>query len=119
MALADLERFFELFNRHDLDKLMAFFAEDAVFDSPLGPPDGRRLTGRTQIRDYYERFFQDLDGVCFLEPRHWLCGERGISEWTLHAITPAGKVLGVRGCDLFGFREGLIARKDTYLKQVR
>jgi ketosteroid isomerase-like protein len=32
-----LEEVLDAFNRHDLDTIMSFFAEDCVFDLPRGP----------------------------------------------------------------------------------
>lgn len=113
------ERYFEAFNRHDLDELMRCFADDATFDSPLGEPDGRRLAGREPIRAYYQHFLDDLEGVRFEELSHWGADDRACSEWTLHATTRGGRVMRLRGCDLFVFRNGRITHKDTYLKQVR
>ncbi len=47
-----------------------------------------------------------------------MCGDRGASEWTLTGTTPDGVRLEVRGCDLWGFTDGLIVRKDSYWKLV-
>ena len=49
--LAVLERLLDGFNRHDVDAIMAEFAEDCVFQSPRGPePWGRRLVGQDAVR---------------------------------------------------------------------
>ena len=38
------KRVLEAFNRHDLDAIMAFFADDCVFEMPRGPhPWGQRF----------------------------------------------------------------------------
>jgi hypothetical protein len=38
-----LEQLLDAFNRHDLDAIMGWFADDATFDMPRGPdPWGRR-----------------------------------------------------------------------------
>src|SRR5699024_2272178 len=42
----------EAFNRHDLDAIMAFFTDDAVFESPRGEePWGTRYEGKESVRD--------------------------------------------------------------------
>jgi ketosteroid isomerase-like protein len=43
-------------------------------------------------------------------------GNRGASEWTLTGRMTDGERLEVRGCDLWTFRDGLIARKDSFWK---
>ena len=35
--VSDLERLLDAFNRQDLDSIMEFFADDAVFEMPRGP----------------------------------------------------------------------------------
>ncbi|MGN6430813.1 MAG: nuclear transport factor 2 family protein, partial [Gaiellaceae bacterium] len=38
------------FNRHDLDAIMSYFADDCVFDSPRGPDVwGRRFVGKEEV----------------------------------------------------------------------
>ena len=36
VTVATLEQILDAFNRHDLDAIMAFFAEDATLDTPRG-----------------------------------------------------------------------------------
>jgi ketosteroid isomerase-like protein len=40
-----LERMLDAFDEHDLDAIMALFADDCVFDSPRGPDPWRRFEG--------------------------------------------------------------------------
>ena len=42
----------EAFNAHDLDRIMAFFADDCVLEMPRGPHAwGARLEGKDAVRD--------------------------------------------------------------------
>ena len=43
--------------------------------------------------------------------RHFVCGDRGVSEWTFTGTGPDGNRVEVHGCDLFMFRGGKIAEK--------
>jgi hypothetical protein len=52
------------------------------------------------------------------DDRHWLCGDRGVSEWTIRGTQPRGERIEVRGCDLFEFVDGRISRKDSFWKIV-
>lgn len=116
-----LKRFLDCFNRHDVDGIMDFFAEDGVYETPRGPDTvGRRLEGKEAIRANFAKMFERMPDTHFGEDAHWVSadGTRGASEWTLSGTNPDGTRLHVRGCDLFGFRDGQIVRKDSYLKQT-
>jgi ketosteroid isomerase-like protein len=107
------------FNRHDVDGIMAFFAEDAVFEGPKGPdPWGRRLVGREQVREGFAARFAGIPDVHYGDSSHWVSGDRGVSEWTLTGTTTDGAQLELRGCDLWAFRDGKVVRKDSYWKIV-
>ena len=46
-----LKNFLEAFNRHDLDSIMSYFADDCVFYMPRGAkPRGDRYAGKEEIR---------------------------------------------------------------------
>ncbi len=116
---ATLKAFLEAFNRHDLDAIMSFIADDCVFESPRGPdPWGRRYEGKEEVRQGLGARFTGLPDVHYGEDRHMVHGDRGVSEWLLTGTTPQGQRVRVRGCDLFEFRGGKIVRKDSYWKIV-
>ena len=48
--------------------------------------------------------------------RHFISGDRGVTEWTMQATTRDGKRIDARGCDVFHFKDGRIAFKDSYRK---
>lgn len=114
---AMLEAIADAFNRHDLDAIMEFFAEDAVFESPRGPDRwGRRFEGKAAVREGLAARFTGIPNVHYGEDDHFVSGNRGASEWTLTGTTTEGERLEVRGCDLWTFRDGLVTRKDSYWK---
>jgi steroid delta-isomerase-like uncharacterized protein len=114
-----LESLLAAFNRHDVDDVMAFFIEDCVFEMPRGPdPWGRRLEGKAEVREGIEARFAGIPDIHYGNDRHWVAGDRGVSEWTITGTDTSGTRVEVRGCDLFEFREGKIARKDSYWKLV-
>ncbi len=119
VTVETLEQVLAAFNRHDLDAIMAFFADDAVFESPRGPdPSGNRFVGKAAVREGLAGRFKGIPDVHYSEDRHWVSGDRGASEWLLTGTTTAGERIAVRGCDLWEFRDGLIVRKDSYWKIV-
>jgi ketosteroid isomerase-like protein len=119
VTLETLECFLDAFNRHDLDAIMEFFAEDCSMDAPRGPyPWGTRLTGKVQVREGCVQRFEGLPDAHYGKDRHWVSGDMGFSEWTLTGTTPAGDRVKVRGTDHLEFRDGKIIRKDSYWKIV-
>jgi ketosteroid isomerase-like protein len=107
------------FNAHDLDVIMAFFADDCSMDMPRGPdPWGRRFVGKAAVREGLASRFKGLPDVHYSDERHWVSGHLGVSEWLLTGTTPDGVHIHVRGCDHWEFRDGKVLRKDSYWKIV-
>ncbi|HYF24497.1 MAG TPA: nuclear transport factor 2 family protein [Baekduia sp.] len=118
-SVSVLRAFLEAFNAHDLDAIMSFFAEDCVLEMPRGPaPGGRRLVGKEQVREGLRSRLEGIPDVHYGDDRHWVCGDRGVSEWTLRGTQRTGERLEVRGCDLLEFAGGQIIRKDSFWKLV-
>jgi ketosteroid isomerase-like protein len=114
-----LKSFLDAFNRHDLDEVMSFFIENPVLEMPRGSqPSGSRAEGRAEVRALLATRFQGIPDVHYSEDRHLASGDRGFSEWLLTGTTVDGKKIRVRGCDLFEFDAGRIAKKDSYWKIV-
>ena len=118
-ATPPLQAFLDAFNAHDVDAIMSFFTEDCVFDMPRGPgPSGRRLTGKQQVRAGIQSRFEGIPDIHYGDDRHWTCGDRGVSEWTIRGTQRTGEPVEVRGCDLLDFADGKISRKDSFWKIV-
>lgn len=76
------------FNAHDLDAIMAFFAEDGSLDMPRGPePWGQRFVGKAAVREGLVTRFKDLPDVHYGDDRHWISGDMDVSEWLLTGST--------------------------------
>lgn len=105
------------FDSHDLDRIMRHFTEDAVFEGPRGPDaGGRRFVGRDAVRAAFAARFAGIPDVRYTDDDHFVAGDRGASEWTLSGTMTDGQRIEVRGCDLWTFRDGKVARKDSYWK---
>jgi ketosteroid isomerase-like protein len=114
-----LKAFLEAFNRHDLDAIMDFFADDCVMEGPRGPePWGLRLVGKDQVREGCRSRLEGMPDVHYGMDRHWAFGDKGISEWTITGTTRSGEKVEARGTDHLEFRGGKIVRKDSYWKIV-
>lgn len=114
-----LKSFLDAFNRHDLVDIMSFFTNEPVLDMPRGPqPWGARAEGTAEVRALLAGRFKGIPDVHYSEDRHFVCGDRGASEWLLTGTTRDGKKIRVKGCDLFEFDAGKIAKKDSFWKIV-
>jgi len=112
-----LERFGDAWNRHDVDAIMGFMDEDCAFETTAGPDAcGKRYEGRERVRQAFARVFAMFPDARFGDARHFVAGDRGLSEWRFTGTRDGVKV-DVDGCDVFTFRNGKIAVKSSYFKQ--
>ena len=78
-----LQAFADAFNRHDLDAVMSFMTEDCVFESSAGPDVyGTRYAGREAARGGFAEVLRNFPDAKWGNARHFVQGERGVSEWT-------------------------------------
>ena len=117
---AALRELVAAFNAHDLDRIMGFFTDDCVLETPRGDePWGTRFSGKAAGREGLAGRFTGIPDVHYGEDEHWTCGDHAVSRWLLTGTSTAGEEVRVRGCDLFDLAEdGRIRRKDSYWKIV-
>ena len=112
-----LQAFADAWNRHDVDDLMSFMTDDCVFESSAGDEScGTRYEGREAVRLGYAKAWKDFPDARWSDARHFLSGNRGVSEWVFSGTQADGKRVEVVGCDLFSFRDGKIAIKNSFRK---
>jgi ketosteroid isomerase-like protein len=112
-----LEAFADAWNRHDVDALMSFMTPDCVFESSAEPDKcGTRYEGEQAVRAGYVQAWTTFPDAHWGNARHFVCGNRGVSEWTFTGTRDDGTRVEVHGCDVFTFRSGKIALKDSYRK---
>ena len=117
VTVEDLEAFAEAWNRHDLNALMSFMTEDCVFEASAGPDVyGTRYQGHEAVRSGFAEVWASFPDAHWGNARHFVNGDRGVSEWTFTGTRPDGTRVEVNGCDLFTFRESKIALKNSYRK---
>ena len=107
------------FNDRDIDRIMAFFADDCTFYMARGPePCGRRVHGKEAVRKVLADRFGRISGMRWDHVDAFVAGSRAVTVWTVTGRSADGEVLNYRGCDLYEFRGDKILNKDTYWKLV-
>lgn len=116
-SVALLEAFADAWNRHDAAALMAFMTEDCVFESSAGPDVcGARYVGPEAVRAAFVEVWTAFPDAHWGGARHFVQGDRAVSQWTFTGTRTDGTRVEVHGCDLFTLRDGKIALKDSYRK---
>src|SRR5262245_2108000 len=99
-AVAVVNRFNEVFNRHDVDAIMELMTEDCVWDNTRPPPDGTRLVGQQDVRRGWMAFFARSPHAHFETEEMFAAGDRVVVLW-LYRWVRDGQPGRVRGVDVF------------------
>ena len=118
VVLKLLDTFVAAWNRHDVDGLMACMTDDCVFDAFAGTEvAGTHHVGREAVRRAYAAVFETFPDARWNNSRHFVAGDRAVSEWTFTGTPRDGAKVEVNGCDVLTLRDGRIAVKNAYRKQ--
>jgi len=117
VSTATLQAFADAWNRHDVDALMSFMTDDCVFETSAGSDVcGTRYVGRASVRAAFADVWATFPDAHWGNAHHFVCADRGVSEWTFTGTRADGTRVEVHGCDLFTFRDGRIQVKNSYRK---
>jgi len=112
-----LRSFADAFNAHDVEAVMSHMTDDCVFEASAGAAiDGEKFTGQEQVKKAFEDVFAMFPDAHWGNSRHFVSGSRGFSEWIFTGTKSGGTKVEVTGCDLFTFKNGKIAIKNSYRK---
>jgi len=132
-VIETITKFADAFNANDLDRVMTFFSDDAVYE----PGDGKTHRGKAEIRAAFEPQFDYALGAMRFDERdmlidvenrkaafRWVCRHdisrmkpRGLSMALLKIVARLvyGERFGWQGVDIFHFdADGKIKGKFTY-----
>jgi len=115
-TLAQVARFNEAFDRHDVDGVMEAMSEDCVFENTCPPPDGERYEGQGSVRGFWEHFFTSSPDARFTAEETFAAKERCVVRWRYDWAGKDGTPGHIRGVDLFLVRDGKVAEKLAYVK---
>jgi ketosteroid isomerase-like protein len=109
-----VEDFTECFNANDLDRLMTYFTDDAVYEEINGPINH----GKAAIRKAFEPLFSGKFGQVNFAARDLfvdLDADKVMASWDLRLLME-GQPKKLEGLDLYHFRGDKIVRKLAYSK---
>ncbi len=88
-----------------------------MFEASAGPEvSGTTYIGREAVKAGYVEVFANFPDAHWGNARHFVHEDRGVPEWTFTGTRSDGSRVEVNGCDLFTFRSGKIAVKNSYRK---
>ena len=112
-----LQSFADAFNDHNAEAIMSHMTDDCVFEASAGPnSNGEKFTGKEQVKKAFETVFASFPDAHWGNAKHFISGDRGVSEWIFTGTKSDGTRVEVMGCDLFTFKNGKIATKNSFRK---
>ncbi len=103
-------------NGHDLEAMVACFAEDFVNEWPAHPQRGFR--GSQQVRRNWSQIFAGVPDVRARLPRMVVDGDTVWAEWDMSGSRRGGAAFAMRGVAILGVAEGRLAWVRFYLEPV-
>lgn len=110
-TLAAVHRFNEVFNRHDVDGIMAMMTDNCVFESTSPAPDGQRFEGQDAVRKAWEDLFRVSPDAVFDAEEIFAADDRCVVRWVY-----SYRGGHIRGVDVMRVRDGKVAEKLSYVK---
>jgi ketosteroid isomerase-like protein len=110
-----IDRFNEVFNRHDADALAPLLTDDTVFEDTSPAPDGQRIEGKAAVVAFWRVWFTRNADAVFDTEDVIVCGDRAVVRWVYRKLRN-GQPWHLRGVDVFTVRDGKVAAKLAYVK---
>lgn len=111
-----VERLQRATNAHDIDALVACFAEEYENVTPVHPARGFR--GRDQVRRNWEQIFANVSDLRAEILGHAVDGDTAWTEWEMRGTRPDGSAHLMRGVIVFGVHDGVARSARFYLEPV-
>ena len=122
VSTALLDEIQDAFNRHDVDGILSYFAEDCQWLMARGPDpwEARRLHGKAAIAEVLSARYAVIPDMRWVDMSHFISadGAKACSEWTVKGTPLEGEPVDWLGCDIWTFANGLVTKKDTYWKFI-
>ena len=115
-TLSVIEQFNDAFNRHDVDAVMTLMTDDVIFENTSPFPDGKRLTGQSNVRAFWASLFASTPDAHFAAEDLFAVDDRCTVRWRYSFTSSDGTPGHVRGVDVFKVRDGKVSEKFAYVK---
>jgi ketosteroid isomerase-like protein len=113
---AVVQRLVAAINAHDLEAMVALFADDYVNEWPAHPQRGFR--GNEQVRRNWSQIFAGVPDLHARLPRMAVDGDTVWTEWEMSGTRRDGAPHLMRGVSIFGVSQGRLAWVRFYLEPV-
>ena len=119
-AMEVLKAFGRAFNKGDADAILACVTDDFEWRLAEGPeaPDGKVVRGGEAVRRTLAERAALYTDVRFSETEVFFADDQAIGRFRATGTYADGRPLDVRGVDIYSFRDGRIAVKDSYWKNI-
>lgn len=114
--LAAIDRLVQATNAHDIERLVACFAEDYALDAPAHPE--RSFRGTEQVRSNWTRIFAGVPDISARLLRSAVAGDTAWTEWEMSGTRGDGAAHRMLGVFIFGVAGGLIRWGRMFLEPL-
>lgn len=120
VALGLLKKLGKAFNAGDVEAVLECVTDDFEWILATGPdaPHGKTVRGRDAVAATLAERARDIPELRFSETEVMYAGDRVIGTYRATGRYADGRPIDARGCDVYVIRDGKIARKDSYWKQI-
>ena len=109
-----MQRFEAGYAAENAEAIVDCFAQDVVWTLP----DSRVLHGRAACLAFLKERFASPTGPKFSDSRMHVLGQSVVQNYKVGVPLPGGQSVTLDGTDVYQIRDGLIAFKDAYWKQI-
>jgi ketosteroid isomerase-like protein len=109
-----MRRFEQGYEMVSAEAIVACFAPDVVWTLP----DSRVLRGREACLVFLKERFASPTGPKFSDSHMNVLGQTVVQNYKVSVPLPGGQAVTLDGTDVYQIRDGLIAVKDAYWKQI-
>ena len=109
-----MQRFEAGYAAANAEAIVACFAPDVVWTLP----DSRVLNGRAACLAFLKERFASPTGPKFSDSHMNVLGQTVVQNYKVGVPLPGGQSVTLDGTDVYQIRDGLIAVKDAYWKQI-
>lgn len=119
-AMTVLKAFGKAFNAGDVEGILAQVTDDFEWRLHEGPvaPDGAVVRGRDEVRAALEARADRIESIRFSETEVLFGEDHVVGRFRAAGAYRDGRPIDVRGIDVYAFRDGKIAVKDSYWKAI-